>query len=320
MSIPANIDFQQSDIKEHKGVTHSSELTPMRIFVASTPSEWLPMKVLEFSIKETTSLPVELSAIYSFNRLIPIPQDLKNRARTPFSFQRFLIPELCGYSGKAIYLDADMQVFQDISELWNHDFFGCDLQTVQEAKKGRRGQFSVMVLDCKALGWNVEQIVADLDAGKLNYAELMYEMRVAKKVGRDISFDWNSLERYEAGKTSLLHYTDMNTQPWISTANPLGYLWVACLRRAIASSFINHEELEREVQLGHVRTSLLAQINAGVDDCIALPNSIRKLDCNYIPPYKQLLSGKSRQYTSLGSALWAFLRRNYYKSFVARFF
>jgi len=178
----------------------------------------------------------------------------------------------------------------------------------------------VMLLDCKALGWNVEQIVADLDAGKLNYAALMYEMRVAKKVGRDISPNWNSLECYEEGKTSLLHYTDMSTQPWISTANPLGYLWVACLRRAVQSGFISHEELEREVQSGHVRTSLVAQINAGVDDCFALPNSIRKLDRNYIPPYKQLLSAKSKQYTSLVSAMWAFLRRNYYKSFLAKFF
>ena len=50
MSIPANIDFQQSDIKEHLGATHPLELTPMRIFVTSTPSEWLPMKVLEFSV------------------------------------------------------------------------------------------------------------------------------------------------------------------------------------------------------------------------------------------------------------------------------
>ena len=66
-----------------------------------------------------------------------MPLAVENRPRTPFSFQRFLIPELCGYSGKAIYLDADMQVFRDIRELWNYDFSGCDLQTVRAAKKGR---------------------------------------------------------------------------------------------------------------------------------------------------------------------------------------
>lgn len=283
-------------------------IIPVRVFVACTPSEWLPMRVLEFSIKETTSLPVELSAIYSFNRPIPIPQALTNRARTPFSFQRFLIPELCNHAGKAIYLDADMQVFQDISELWNYDFIDCDLQTVQDAQKGRRGQFSVMLLDCETLAWDVDQIITDLDADKLTYAELMYEMKVAKKIGRDISHYWNSLERYEKDKTRLLHYTDMNTQPWVSTSNPLGYLWIACLRRAIATGFISLEEIEREINLGHVRPSLLAQIIAVIDDCIALPSSIRKLDRNYSPPYKQLQIGKSWQLRSLGSALRCFLR------------
>lgn len=311
MRISTNIDLNKSDINERKQ-------SPIKIFVASTLSEWLPMKVLEFSIKETTSYPVEVSAIYTFCRTIPVPQAIKNRPRTPFSFQRFLIPELCDYSGKAIYLDADMQVFRDITELWNHDFFGCDLQTVHEAKQGRRGQFSVMLLDCESLGWDIEQIVADLDAGKLNYESLMYEMKVAKKVGKDISSDWNSLERYDEGKTSLLHYTDMNTQPWISTANPLGYLWIGCLRRAIQSGFINLEELEREVKSGHVRPSLQTQIDAGIDDCITLPSSIRKLDRNYSPPYKQLLSGKSRQYTTPVSAMFSLLRRQYYKSFFAR--
>jgi len=293
---------------------------PARIFVASTPAEWLPMRVLEFSIKETTSLPVEVSAIYTFNRPIPLPLAIENQPRTPFSFQRFLIPELCDFSGKAIYLDADMQVFQDISELWNHNFADCDLQTVQEAQKGRRGQFSVMLLDCKALGWNIDQIVADLDAGKLDYAALMHEMRVAQKIGRDISPDWNSLERYEAGKTCLLHYTDMNTQPWISTANPLGHLWIACLKRALQSGFISRTELEREITSGHVRPSLLAQIDTDIEDSVSLPASVRKLDRNFVPPYRKLHSGKSRPWTSLRSAGVAFLRRIYYRSALPRYF
>ena len=303
-----------------KEISHPLRVKPVRVFVASTPAEWLPMRVLEFSIKETTSLPVYVSAIYKFNRTIPMPLAVENRPRTPFSFQRFLIPELCGFSGKAIYLDADMQVFRDIRELWNHDFFGCDLQTVREAQQGRRGQFSVMLLDCQALGWRVDQIVADLDAGKLDYAALMYEMRVAKKIGRDISSEWNSLEHYEPEKTCLLHYTDMNTQPWISRANPLGHLWIACLRRALQAGFISREELEAEVSAEHVRPSLLAQIDAKLDDSVALPLSVRKLDWNFVPPYRSLHNGKSRPWTSLRSAVPALLRRTYYRSPLPRFF
>ncbi len=287
---------------------------PIRVFVASTPAEWLPVRVLEFSIKESTSLPVELSAIYNSNRAIPTPLAIQNRPRTPFSFQRFLIPELCEFKGKAIYLDADMQVFQDIGELWNQDFAECDLQAVQDGINGRRGQFSVMLLDCQKLRWNVDQVVADLDAGKLDYSALMYEMRVAQKIGRDISPNWNSLEYYEKGETCLLHYTDMNTQPWISTANPLGHLWVSCLKRALNCGFISRAEVEQEIASGHVRPSLLAQIDESLEFSVTLPASLRKLDRNFVAPYRKLHTGKSRPWTSLRSAITAFLRRNYYQS------
>ena len=49
---------------------------------------------------------------------IPTPATPANRPRTPFSFQRFLIPELCGFKGRGIYVDSDMQVFEDIRGLW----------------------------------------------------------------------------------------------------------------------------------------------------------------------------------------------------------
>lgn len=278
------------------------------------------MRVLEFSIRETTSLPVEVSAIYTFNRTISIPLAVENRPRTPFSFQRFLIPELCGFSGKAIYLDADMQVFRDIRDLWNHDLAGCDLQTVRDAQKGRRGQFSVMLLDCKALRWDIDQIVVDLNTGKLDYSALMYEMRVVKRIGRDILPEWNSLERFNPETTALLHYTEMNTQPWISTANPLGHLWVACLRRALAAGFISRAEVEREVSSGQVRPSLLPQLDAGIDIKLELSAAVRRLDRGFIAPYRHLRCGHARSWTSARMALFAVLRRCYYRSPLPRLF
>lgn len=285
---------------------------PVRVFVASTPGEWLPMRVLEFSIRETTTLPVELAAIYQFERPIAMPRAVENRPRTPFSFQRFLIPELCHFKGRAIYMDADMQVFRDIGGLWNQPFAGCDLLTVQEAGDGRRGQFSVMLLDCEKLGWNVDRIVEALDSGELNYATLMYEMRVAKQIGRSISTSWNCLERYDPATTSLLHYTDMDTQPWVSTANPLGYLWIACLRRALASGFISRDEISREIAAGHVRPSLLAQLDSDIDDTLLLPAAIQRQDRNFVAPYKYLQCQHSRPWTSPVSALRALLKRVYY--------
>jgi hypothetical protein len=264
------------------GMAGNTVLTPVRVFVAATPAEWLPMRVLEFSIRERSSLPVELSAIYSHQRPIPQPQGMENRARTPFSFQRFLIPELCQFKGRAIYMDADMQVFEDIEGLWSQPFFDNHLLTVESGTQGRRSQFSVMVLDCERLNWKIEDIVADLDSGALEYRTLM------KQIGYSVPVTWNSLEHYSAGQTSLLHYTDMNTQPWVSLENPNGHLWMACLRRAIDSGFISRAEVAREVDQHHVRPTLLAQLDAGIDRTSELSVTAVIRDLAFQAPYHKL--------------------------------
>jgi hypothetical protein len=293
-------------------------MKPIRVFIASTEAEWLPARVLEFSIRDMTSLPVELRTLYSFRRDIPLPRDIDNRPRTPFSFQRFLIPELCGYEGKAIYMDADMQVFGDLRELWGADFAGYDLLTVADGGSARRPQFSVMLLDCGTLAWRIENIVERLDAGELDYASLMYDMRVARSIGRTLPATWNSLEHFEPGQTRLLHYTDMNTQPWISRANPLGHLWVGCLRRAIDDGFMTMDELRRETAAGHIRPSLAAQIFERMDDPLALPASMRALDRGFVAPYKRMNTGKARPWTTPAAAVRALLRRLYFHSPFAR--
>jgi len=285
------------------GNKQAAKVYPIKVFVACTRAEWLPMRVLEHSIRSTTAMPVDLIPLYTVNRNIPMPVAAVNRPRTPFSFQRFLIPELCAYQGRAIYLDADMQVFGDISKLWKMPFSGCDLLTTTTADDGRRGQFSVMLLDCSALKWNVENIVADLDAGVLDYSALMYEMRVVPRIGRSLPYEWNSLERYEPGKTCLLHYTDMNRQPWVNFSNPLAPLWVTGLRYAISNGFISREELQVEVDKGHVRPSLIEQIDAGIDCPMKLTQRQRDLDHGFMPHYRSLRSGRTSPWISPMSAL-----------------
>jgi hypothetical protein len=285
----------------------------IRVFVAATPSEWLPTKLLEFSIRETTAQPVEVLPIYQAGRTIPTPRAVQNRARTPFSFQRFLIPELCGFEGRGIYLDSDMQVFHDIAELWNWPMQDHDLLTVQQAGDGRVGQFSVMLLDCAALGWRIDDIIAQLDDGTLDYGSLMFDMRAARHIGATISPHWNALERFDAAHTRLLHYTDMDTQPWVATTNPLGHVWIACLRRAITAGFITEGDIAREIAAGHVRPSLAAQLATLIDDTLQLPRHIRALDRGFIAPYRQLQSGHKRPWAS-PMALLHIARRLYYRS------
>jgi len=261
----------------------------VRVFVGSQEAQTVPVKVLEYSIRTHTDLEVEVFPLHHARIEFPLPRDARNRPRTPFSFQRFYIPQLAGNRGRAIYLDSDMQVFRDIRELWSLPFDGADLLSAWElADSARRPQFSVMVLNCETLRWDLHEIVAALDRGELTYETLMYEMRVARHVRTVIDPTWNSLERYEPGKTSLLHYTDMTRQPWVSRDNPNGALWVRELIDAVDRGFIGRDLVETHVREGHLRPSLLHQLDHRMEDVGSLPAAALARDARFIPPYKRL--------------------------------
>jgi hypothetical protein len=282
--------------------------SPVRVYVGSQDAQMLAVKVLEFSIRAHTQADVVVFPLHEAKVEFPMPRDVKNRPRTPFSFQRFYIPALQEYQGRAIYLDSDMQVFKDITELWNLPFEGADLLAAREpGDSSRKPQFSVMLLKCDELKWDLTEIVAALDRGELTYETLMYDMAVARSVRAAIDPAWNSLERYVPGTTALLHYTDMPTQPWVSLDNKNGSVWVRDLISAIDAGFITRSYVEDHVQEGFVRPSLIYQLDHRVEGSEQLPPEARQLDASFTPPYKRMGSGAAT--SGLGGRARGWLRR-----------
>jgi hypothetical protein len=264
------------------------EEVPVRVYVATEDGQMLATRVLEYSIRRRASISVEVHPLHQFGITVPEPMALENRPRTPFSFQRFLVPQAAGHRGRAIYMDSDMQVMSDIRSLWQLPMGEHQLLAVGEpTKTGRKPQFSVMLLDCERLGWDIRRIVADLDSGALTYGGLMHEMKIASSWSAEIPPNWNCLERFDQD-TALLHYTDMDRQPWIATNNPLARLWVKELRSAIADGFISHDYVVEQVNAGFARPSLLWQLEHDLDDPLLLPSKAKQLDAQYVPPYMGL--------------------------------
>jgi hypothetical protein len=145
----------------------------------------------------------------------------------------------------------------------------------------------------------------------------MYEMAVAKSVHRCIEPAWNSLERFVEGRTALLHYTDMHTQPWVSRSNPLGYLWVRDLCEAIDMGLIAEEYLRECARKGFIRPSLLYQVEHRIEDALLLPRKIRALDADFTAPYKRLPQHGSTPWLSPVHRLRAMVRHYYQKSHLA---
>jgi lipopolysaccharide biosynthesis glycosyltransferase len=243
----------------------------VKVFVGTDRSQRLAVKVLEHSIEQNTQLDVEVIPMEDL--LIKQPKDPRNSQRTGFSFSRFCIPQLAGYKGKAIYLDADMLVFKDIASLWNIPFDGAkvviqeeipkDKQTTEKigAPKERVKQCSVMLLNCEKLDWDIKEIINDLDRGKYDYDKLMKELCILNEsdIKYGVPFNWNSLEYYDR-ETCLIHYTDMYTQPWVSSENQNGYLWIDEIKRMLKDKTLTIQEIEEEIRLGYLRPSLMRDI------------------------------------------------------------
>jgi lipopolysaccharide biosynthesis glycosyltransferase len=239
------------------------------IFVGTDRSQLMAVPVLEFSIKRHTRLPVRVVPLIDLD--LPEPEDIRQGSRTNFSFARFAIPELMGYEGFGLYVDADMLVFRDIAEIWSLPMDGAKIliqgslggsETPQKAgaPKQRKKQCSVMLVDCGAVDWHAPSIIAGLD-GKYDYDQLMSQMCILdeQEVRYGLPFEWNSLEHYDEA-TGLIHYTDMQTQPWVCPTNRNGYLWMREVRMMLDAGLMSWRELEREVELGYFRPSLLHEV------------------------------------------------------------
>jgi len=247
---------------------------PIRVFVGADRSQALAVPVLEYSIKRHTTAKVEV--IPMLDLPVPAPIDPRNGQRTGFSFSRFCIPKLTGYKGRAIYMDADMLVFSDIRELWDIPFDGAKIVIQKEVKfeeqstakvgapKKRKKQCAVMLLDCDRLDWDIEKIVSDMDRGEYDYEQLMYDLCILpeEEVKYGVPFEWNSLEHWDPA-TRLIHYTDVYTQPWTAVGNPYGYLWFDEVRRMIAEGALTLEAIQKEIDLGYFRPSLMKDVTWG---------------------------------------------------------
>lgn len=245
----------------------------IRVFVGSTEEHSLAVKVLAHTIKSNTTADVEVTPLCE--SLIPIPEakDPKNRGVTAFSFQRFLIPEICGYQGRGIYLDSDMIAFGNIREVWCHDMRGAKVCCTPG------WQTAVMLID-NTVGWSINVLISSLDSGTLSYKDLM-NLRAVATMERTLPAQWNCHDREKPQNEGtlrpdarLLHYTNMATQPWLKAGHRLEKYWIESLHSAISAGAVTTDDVMQAVELGHVRPSLASEVG----------HTPPKLDCEFVFP------------------------------------
>lgn len=247
----------------------------IKIFIGSGEASVIERKVLIHTLKKHTNRPLD---IFVFNgthdaverndeppQRINMPLNIKYANVTEFSNYRWYIPQLCNYKGRAIWLDSDMIVFDDIGKLFDTPMENQDMLAVKGTYNEEEQQdtfaTSVLLIDCeKCKKFDVELYYREIAEQKYTYNELM---RMAKKfidlhpyrLGA-LDPNWNVFDFYDE-RTKLLHYTDLHTQPWRYPNHPYGQTWFDAFFATVETGEISTYDIQKAIARGYVRPDIL---------------------------------------------------------------
>ena len=207
------------------------------IFIGYDPREAIAFHVCSNSIIRHASQPVQIIplALNLFKDYTETHTDGSNQ----FIYSRFLVPHLMGFSGHAIFIDGDMIVRGDITELWDLRDSTKDVQVVKHDYKTkmtekylgaknenypRKNWSSVMLYNCSNFPTRklTPEYIQQSSGAHLHRFEWTDDSRVG-----ELPIEWNWLpdEFGPNPNAKLLHYT-LGTPSFHEFATtPMGDEW-----------------------------------------------------------------------------------------------
>ncbi|HEX6716896.1 MAG TPA: glycosyltransferase [Pyrinomonadaceae bacterium] len=279
--------------------------TRVKVFIGSGEASLIERKVAIYSLRKHTKRELDVYVCNGTHNAIelndeepvlaPMSLRVKYRNVTEFSLYRFLIPQLCEYTGKAIYIDSDTICLSDIAQLFDTPLDGADFLAKPDAYEGEQlWGLSVMLIDCERCRFDLEQIIDEIDSGLYSMTDfsVMAPRFLAHhpyKVGR-LDPHWNVFDQRD-DQTKLIHYTNLLTQPWKYPNHPYGQLWFDYFEQARAAGYITDRDLELSMIRSYVRCDLL-------DGNFSRPTASPSLTRQLAAPVKRALRGMSTRIRS----------------------
>lgn len=208
-----------------------SDRPPVEIFLGTEPAQYRANRVFGWSIEQVRD-PGREVRIHVMSEL---PGFDRRFWTTGFTNYRFAIPALKGGRGRAIYNDEDQIYLTDPGALFDLDLGGAGHLAISDTES------SVMLVDCARMApvWTLEE------------ARHGWKRSLLKKASRatglrgDLDPHWNARdEEFVPGRSHLLHYTTLHTQPWRPFPERFVYqrgshtqLWHDLERQAIDAGF-----------------------------------------------------------------------------------
>ncbi len=215
------------------GVTPSDK-PPVRVFLGTEPAHHRAERVFVWSIEQTRD-PSRVYDIYLMKELAGFD---RRRWLTGFTNYRFAIPDFAGASGRAIWNDVDQAYLGDPAELFDIDMGEHGILAISPES---RTDTAVMLIDCARMApvWSLEEA-----RHKHKNTLIAKALAVPGLVG-ELAPEWHARdEEYVAGRSKLLHWTVLHTQPWrplpqvfAYQKNPVGDVWFDLERGADAAGY-----------------------------------------------------------------------------------
>lgn len=237
------------------------------MFAATEDSQIVAARVLEYSIRKHTPRQVEFDLV----RTDPDrdPSRPEGEDQTP---DAFALHQLTRFHGRALHLRATMQVFADLSEMYETPFDGHTMLCTPRGELLRRSSDDaarppehrpvVMLVDHSRL-LDGSQAAGGLEEDRRTATGQTGDVYLvpASEVSERIPVEWNGNERYDPDETRLVHYASVSTQPWKNDGNPLRELWMESFREALAANAIDPELVIEGIAAGHLDPGLRGELH-----------------------------------------------------------
>jgi hypothetical protein len=192
----------------------------IRVFIGYDDNETVAYHVLAHSILRHASQPVSITPIVKRHMQGFYDRDRSELESTDFSFTRFLVPYLSDYQGWSIFMDCDMLMTADITDMWSlrddrfsvmcvkHDYQARDevkfLGAVQ-TRYEKKNWSSVMMFNNERCHELTPRVVAEQSGLFLHQFKWLADEGL---IG-DLPTTWNYLvgEMTMPGIPNLIHYT-----------------------------------------------------------------------------------------------------------------
>lgn len=245
------------------------------VFIGSGEASLIERKVLQYSISRHSGSNVVVHVYngthdtveYADGRVerLNTPLDIKYANVTEFSNFRWFIPRLCGYQGRAMFIDSDMVCLANLGMFADIDMNGTAMMAKADAYAPKEGGttwgLSMTLFDCAVCRMAPETYFAEIAQGLYTLTDL-HQMTGTFLRQHPLSLTplpsgWNDFDHYDPSTTQLIHYTGLGTQPWKFPGHPAGDLWFKYLHEAMQAGLVTMEMIDRQILRNYARRDLL---------------------------------------------------------------